>query len=109
MTRYIVTADVYTGFGCEIYFFDVFNSHEEAINWIMKNPVHEIDGTVFDFFREYDNYKHVDIYEESGPKTPRGASCRLKTGSRIKSKEEYAQKFVQPILGAPIFLGGYWD
>lgn len=109
MTRYIVTADIYTGFGCEIYFFDVFNSQEEAVKWIINNPIHEIDGTPFDFFRDYERYKVVDIYEESGPRTPRGASCRLKTGSRIKSKEEYARKFVQPLLGAPIFLGGYWD
>ena len=111
MTQYIVTADTYTGFGCEIYFFGVFNTQEEAINWIINNPIQEIDGNPFDFFREYENFKEVDIYEESGLKNPQGLRMRrLKVGERIMPKEEYAEKFIHPIvLGKPIFLGGYWD
>ena len=109
MTKYIVTADTYQhGYGSEINFFGIFDSKEEAINWIMLNPTHEIDNETFDFFWLYDHFKTIDIYEESGNKTPSGFRERkVKVGERIMPKEEYAERFVNEFNGSPVYLGGY--
>ena len=109
MAKYIITADTYQhGYGSEITFFGIFDSKEDAINWIVNNPIHKVNHETFDFFSLYDYYKTVNIYEEPKDLTSSGfRERRVKIGERTLSKEEYAENFVNEFNGSPVYLGGY--
>ena len=106
--KYIVSADTYRyNYGCEITFFGIFDTREEAINWIVEHPV--VDG--FDFFEAYSEIRTIFINlitgEREHPK--RGELNKYTTKEISVSKEEYAVRFVKEFDGAPIILGGYQE
>ena len=40
MAKYLIIADTYNRpYGCEYTLFGIFDSHEEAVKWILDNPV----------------------------------------------------------------------
>lgn len=109
MEKYIVTADTYCGgYGTEITLFGIFDTENEALKFIMDNPVVKYKGLYsdedsFDFFRFYEKCKTEKIYAECEP-----LKSRRYVGERTLSKEEYALKhYIQKFNGTALYLGGY--
>jgi hypothetical protein len=109
MKRYLVIADTCTlGYGVMYHLFAICNSKEEAIKFVMDNPVQQIGEDSFDFFRHYETGKVRGIYEHIGETTKSGMPKKTRVGERILSKEEYiADIFITEFDGNPICVGGY--
>jgi hypothetical protein len=111
MTKYLVIADVsMQSYSTETTLFGIFDSKEEAVQWIINNPVHEIDSSLcyqpFNFFEWYEDEKEVTIYESR----PSVNGLRPRTtaiGTRVLSKEEYAEKYIKEFDGSPLCVGYY--
>lgn len=111
MTKYLVIADVsQSSYSSESTLFGIFDSKEEAVQWIINNPVHEIDSYLcyrpFDFFEEYEDEKEVTIYE-SRPSANDLRPRKVAIGMRTLSKEEYAEKYIKTFDGSPLCVGFY--
>jgi hypothetical protein len=110
MTKYLVIANIYPyGYGIDNTLFGIFNTKEEAVQWIINNPTHEMgEEKPFDFFEWYEEEKVVDIYEYIGETTKLHLRPRkTKTGERTISKEEYAEKYIREFDGSPLCVGFY--
>lgn len=111
MTKYLVIADTSKyAYSTESTLFGVFDSKEKAVQWIINNPVHEIDSllcdTLFDFFGRYEDEKKVTIYE-SRPYVNGLRPHKVATGTRVLSKEKYAEKYIKEFDGTPLCVGFY--
>ena len=109
MTKYLVMADIYPyGYGSEVVLFGVFNTKEEAIQWIISNPIQKTDyeEESFDFFETYEAQKEVAIYEEHQD-TRSLRPRKVAVGMRVLSKEEYAEKYIKEFDGSPLLVGFY--
>ena len=111
MTKYLVIANVtMQPYSTESTLFGVFDSKEEAVKWIVNNPIHEIDSFLcdlpFDFFRWYEDEKEVGIYE-SRPSVNGLRPRKVPVGMRVLSKEEYAEKYIKEFDGSPLLVGFY--
>lgn len=108
MTKYIVVADTYNlGYGAEFYFFGIFDTEEEAINWIMNNPEHNIEDsynpktkTIFNFFEKYHKGMKERVLKEINGLVKH---VETKTINRI----EYCKRFIKTFDNKPIYIGGY--
>jgi hypothetical protein len=110
MTKYLVIADVSKqSYSIETTLFGIFDSKEEAVQWIINNPIHEINSYLcdtFNFFEWYEDEKQVEIFESKhsvNDLRPR----RISIGMRTLSKEEYAEKYVKEFDGSPLCVGYY--
>lgn len=111
MTKYLVIADVsMQSYSTESTLFGIFDSKEEAVQWIINNPVHEINSSLcycpFDFFEEYEDEKEIKIYE-SRPSANGFRPLKVAMGTRTLSKEEYAEKYIKTFDGSPLCVGFY--
>jgi hypothetical protein len=108
MTKYLVMADIYPyGYGSEVVLFGIFNTKEEAIQWIISNPIQKTDyEESFDFFETYEAQKEVTIYEEHQDSKPI-RSRKVAIGTKILSKEEYAERYIKEFDGSPLLVGFY--
>ena len=115
MTKFLVLADIATeAYSTENTLFGIFDSKEEAIQWILNNPLYERPNgwdecQFFDFFEYYEEEKVIDIYEHRGEVTPFGRPRKTKIGERTLSKEEYAEKYIKEFNGSPICVGWYQE
>lgn len=112
MTKYLVIADVsQEAYSTESTLFGIFDSKEEAIQWIINNPIHEIDSSLcdcpFNFFKWYENEKVVNIYEYVENDSSFLRARKTKIGERTLSKEEYAEKYIKEFDGSPLCVGFY--
>ena len=108
MKKYLVIAQTYNGYGAEYHLFDVCDSKEDAIKFVLDNPVHQIGEDFFDFFSDYEKDKVRGIYEYVGETTKSGLPKKTRIGERILSKEEYAEEqFITEFNGNPICIGSY--
>ena len=105
--KYLVIADLSkVAYSINNFLFGIFDTKEEAVQWIINNSSHEIDDDCFDFFESYEDNKTINIYEEineSASLRPR----RTKISKRIISKEEYAEQYVLEFDGSPLSIGWY--
>lgn len=111
MTKYLVIADIsMQSYSAESTLFGIFDSKEEAVQWIINNPIHEIDSSLcdcpFDFFEWYEDEKEVEIYE-SRPSVNGLRPRTVVIGMRTLSKEEYAEKYIKEFDGSPLCVGFY--
>lgn len=111
MTKYLVIANVsQSAYSLESTLFGIFNSKEEAVQWIINNPIHKIDSSLcyrpFDFFEWYEDEKEVKIYE-SRPSANGLRPRKVAMGTRTLSKEEYAEKYIKTFDGSPLCVGSY--
>ena len=110
MTKYLVIADVsMQSYSTESTLFGIFDSKEEAVQWILNNPVHKIDSplcSTFNFFEWYEDEKEVTIYE-SRPSVNGLRPRKIAIGMRTLSKEEYAEKYIKEFDGSPLCVGFY--
>lgn len=108
--KYLVIADTYQyGYGCEYSLFGIFDTRDEAIKWIIDNPVIVVDEP--DLENGYDGEKFFFFhnYEEG-----KGYFHLGRNGERIykeMSKEEYVQRmrFIHEFNGEPMYIGGYQE
>jgi hypothetical protein len=109
MKKYLVTANTYTlPYGVQYNLFAICDSKEEAIKFVMDNPVQQIGEDSFDFFRHYEKNKVRGIYEHTGETTKSGMPKKTRVGERILSKEEYvADKYITEFDGTPVCIGSY--
>ena len=109
MTKYLVIADIYPYvYGSEVVLFGIFNTKEEAIQWIVSNPIQKTDyeEESFDFFKTYEEQKEVTIYEErQNYKSIRPHKVAM--GTKVLSKEEYAERYIKEFDGSPLCVGFY--
>ena len=109
MTKYLILADIYPyGYGSEIVLFGVFNTKEEAIQWVLEHPIQKTDyeDEDFNFFEAYEAQKEVAIYEEHQD-TRSLRPRKIAIGNRILSKEEYAERYIKEFDGSPLLVGYY--
>lgn len=103
--KYLVIADLSKiAYSINNFLFGIFDTKEEAVQWIINNPSHETSDGNFDFFEFYEGNKIINIYEEIGEHgslRPR----RTKVGERIMSKEEYAEMYIREFDGSPLSIG----
>lgn len=108
MAKYIVIADTYDlGYDAEFYVFGIFDTEEEAINWIMNNPEHSIEDsydpdtkTIFNFFDNYREGMTQRIFKE--------INGQIKyVGDRTIDRTEYCERFIKKFDNKPIYVGGY--
>jgi hypothetical protein len=103
--KYLVIADLSKiAYSINNFLFGIFDTKEEAIQWIVNNPSHETSDGDFNFFEFYEGNKIINIYEEIGEHgslRPR----RTKVGERIMSKEEYAEMYIREFDGSPLSIG----
>lgn len=105
--KYLVIADLSkVAYSTNNFLFGIFDTKEEAVQWIVNNPSHETSyGDDFNFFEFYEDSKIVNIYEERGsehgPLRPR----KIKVGERVMSKEEYAEMYIRKFDGSPLSIG----
>lgn len=103
--KYLVIADLSKiAYSINNFLFGIFDTKEEAVQWIIDNPSHETSDGDFDFFEFYEGNKIINIYEEIGEHgslRPR----RTKVGERIMSKEEYAEMYIREFDGSPLSIG----
>ena len=104
--KYLVIADLSKiAYSINNFLFGIFDTKEEAIQWIVNNPSHETSDGNFNFFEFYEDNKIVNIYEERkecASLRPR----RIKIGERIMSKEEYAElMYIREFDGSPLSIG----
>jgi hypothetical protein len=111
MTKYLIIADVsMQSYSTETLLFGIFSTKEEATQWIINNPIHEIDSSLcyapFDFFENYEDEKQVEILERQ-PSVNGLRPRRTVVGMRTLSKEEYAEKYIKEFDGSPLCVGFY--
>lgn len=103
--KYLVIADLSKiAYSINNFLFGIFDTKEEAIQWIVNNSSHETSDGDFNFFEFYEANKIINIYEEIGEHgslRPR----RIKVGERIMSKEEYAEMYIREFDGSPLSIG----
>lgn len=108
MAKYIVVADTYNlGYGSEFYVFGIFDTEEDAINWIMNNPEHSIEDsydpdtkTIFNFFDNYREGMTQRIFKE--------INGQIKyVGDRTIDRAEYCERFIKKFDNKPVYVGGY--
>ena len=110
MTKYLVIANIYPyGYGTDSTLFGIFDTKEEAVQWILEHPVHETEyEETFDFFEFYEKDKIVSIYEHIGDTTNLTLRPRkTKIGERTLLKEEYAERYIKEFDGSPLCVGFY--
>lgn len=108
MAKYLVTADTYQfSYGCEYTLFGIFDTKEEAIDWIVNHPVvvldepepeYEYEGQQFHFFWNFEDGKGEYHLRRGGEKV-----------YRFMTKEEYAERYIREFNGEPMFIGGYQE
>lgn len=104
--KYLVIADLSKiAYSINNFLFGIFDTKEEAVQWIINNPSHETSDGDFNFFEFYEGNKIVNIYEETGEFTPMLRPRRTKVGERIMSKEEYAEMYIREFDGSPLNIG----
>lgn len=104
--KYLVVANLSKTYGIDNFLFGIFDTKEEAIQWIINNPSHETSGGNFNFFESYEDNKTINIYEKvNAPDSLRPR--RTKVSKRIMSKEEYAETYVLEFDGSPLCIGWY--
>ena len=65
--KYLVIADLSKiAYSINNFLFGIFDTKEEAVQWIVNNPSHETSDGDFNFFEFYEDSKIVNIYEETG-------------------------------------------
>ena len=110
MTKYLVIADVSQHpYSTENILFGIFDSKEEAVQWIVNNPTHEINSYLcgtFNFFEWYEIDKQVEIVEFQ-PSVNGLRPRRTVIGTRTLSREEYAEKYIKEFDGSPLCVGSY--
>lgn len=110
MTKYLVLADVSQHpYSTENILFGIFSTKEEAVQWIINNPTHELNSYLcgtFDFFEWYENDKQVEILERQ-PSVNGLRPRHIVVGMRTLSKEEYAEKYIKEFDGFPLCVGSY--
>lgn len=110
MTKFLVIADIsMQSYSTESTLFGIFDSKEEAVQWIINNPVHKIDSPLcgtFNFFEWYEDEKQVEIFE-ARPSANGFRPRKVAVGMRILSKEEYAEKYIKEFDGSPLCVGFY--
>lgn len=110
MTKYLVITDVSQhAYSTENILFGIFDSKEEAVQWIINNPIHELNSYlcgIFNFFENYEDEKEIEIYE-SRPSINGFRPRTVAVGTRILSKEEYAEKYIKEFDGSPCCVGFY--
>jgi hypothetical protein len=110
MTKYLVIADVsQEAYSTETLLFGIFDSKEEAVQWMLNNSVHKINSSfcsTFDFFEWYEDEKEVTIFE-SKPSVNGLRPRHTVVGTRTLSKEEYAEKYIKEFDGSPLLVGFY--
>lgn len=110
MTKYLVIADVsMQSYSTETTLFGIFDSKEEAVQWIINNPTHEINSYLcgtFNFFEWYEDEKQVEVFE-SRPSANGFRPRKVVVGMRTLSKEEYAEKYIKEFDGSPLCVGYY--
>ena len=110
MTKYLVIADVSQhSYSTENILFGIFSTKEEAVQWIINNPIHELNSYLcgtFDFFEWYENDKQVEIVERQ-PSVNGLRPRSTVVGMRTLSKEEYAEKYIKEFDGSPLCVGSY--
>ena len=112
--KYLVIADTYQrAYGCEYTLFGIFDTKEEAVKWILDNPVVCIaapdeeegyEGEYFNFFEHYD--------EERGGIFRCGHRTQFGDGFIPMTKEEYIlgrTRFISLFNGEPMYIGGYQE
>lgn len=116
---FLVTADTYNGgYGLELTLFGVFPTKQEAIDFILKEPVKRFKSGLysngedcfdeFDFLKYYESEKTRYIYESQGaPKKLRPQAPMIPVGQRTIPKEEYVLKYITEFDGTPVYLDGY--
>lgn len=109
MKKYLVTDNTYAfGYGVDYYLFAICDSKEDAIKFVMDNPIHQIGENSFDFFHNYEKDKVRGIYEYIGETTKSGMPMKTRVGEHIISKEEYvADLFITEFNGNPVCLCSY--
>jgi hypothetical protein len=109
MKKYLVTADTYTlPYGVQCHLFAICDSKEDAIKFVLDNPVHQIGEDSFDFFHNYEKGKVRGIYEYVGETTKSGFPKKTRVSERILSKEEYiVEQFITEFNGNPVCLCCY--
>lgn len=103
MKKYIVSADTYNdGYGIDVTLFGIFDTKEQALQWIMTNPVQTVktvysDGSTF----EFDFFKYYNI--DKRHRESRGKNMD-------ESMEQYATRtYIREFDGSPIELGAYYE
>lgn len=109
MKKYLVIADTYPrAYGVEYTLFGIFDTREEAVDWIIKHPVvvmgdvmdPEKEEGAFDFFENYDSKNH------------RAVMYRNRHGEIVyepMSKEVYVAMYIREYAGGPMHIGGYQE
>lgn len=121
MAKYLVIADTYRySYGCEYTLFGVFDTREEATQFILDyTPAQpdEYEDHPFDFFESYEETRTVYYRPDTGQVVkrlrPRRGVVVNEGDYAVKilpiSKEEYAQRFIKEFNGEPMYIGGYCE
>lgn len=108
MKKYLVIAQTYNGWGAEYHLFAICDSEEEAIKFVMDNPVQQIGEETFDFFNDYEKQKVRGIYEDRSEMSKPNFRMKIRISENIISKEEYVkEQFIIEFNNSPIYIGGY--
>lgn len=113
MAKYLVIADTYNRpYGREYTLFGIFDSQEEAVKWIIDNPVvytaapdeeEGYEGETFNFFETYDE-EHGGVLR---------TNRRSMWGEQYiqMTKEEYigCRGYIHLFNGEPMYIGGYCE
>ena len=109
MKKYLIIADTYPrAYGVEYHLFGIFDTREEAVDWILNHPIvvmgdvmdPEDEEGAFDFFENYDSENH------------RAVLYRNRNGEIVyepMSRESYAMRYVVEFNGSPMHIGGYQE
>lgn len=91
--KYIVVADTYGCYGCCITVFGIFDTEQEAINYIVANPIPEIPAECAGLWQdEAMKEKHYFDFFRYSNNAPR---------------KEWAKNYIRKFDGTPLLIGEY--
>jgi len=112
--KYLVIADTYQfAYGCEYTLFGVFDTYEEALNWILENPTvctYASDSDEEEDYSEYFNF-FTNYNEELGGMIRSGRRSQWDNPVIPMTKEEYVARcrYIHQFNGEPMYIGGYQE
>ena len=110
MKKYFVIADTYQrAYGCEYYLFGIFDTKEEAVNWIIEHSVICLEEPDEEEGYEGSYHNFLLGYEEG-----KGAVRKMRDGVKRytpMTKEEYISRsrYIREFNDEPMYIGGYQE
>lgn len=99
--KYLIIANIASqNYAIDNMLFGIFDHKEEAIQYIIDNPVYSFNEfETFDFFENYSENKYFEVFDRDQD-----------TFFRFKlTKEQYAERYIQEFNNSPISVGCYYE